>query len=152
MIPLGGDMGQINLTTAWFRFEHEDPAASALYATFRRGIEPHVAATVDEACRRDLADLREQSLVLPPPAAGEAAQTQPATTPEEPTAERLLKLDAPLVRAVELIETPARMEAILREAAASRSAELKARQAKTRAARAGAEKSSGGAQDAPGER
>lgn len=133
MIPLGHDLGQINLTTAWFHFGPDEPVP--LRPPGAAGsVRPHVLVTMPPPRRSELARLRAQALVLPPQRRG--AETRPAAAPAGKHAAKFLKLDTQLARAVRLLKSPDEMGEILAQAAATRAAEQEARAEKARAEKA----------------
>ena len=127
MIPLGGDLGQINLTTAWFHFGSGEPIMRTADAD-RWGITPHVSVTVPAARRVELDKLIAREEVLPPPKPTTRPATRATTAPDTARTARFLKMDPQLDRAVDLLRTPQRITRILEEAAKRRAAEAKARE------------------------
>ncbi len=126
MIPLGGDLGQINLTTAWFHFGSGGPIMRTADAD-RWGIDPHVPVTMPAARRAELDGLIAREEVLPPPKPTTRPATRATTIPDAARATRFLKLDPQLDRAVDLLRTPQRITRILKDAAKQRAADAKAR-------------------------
>jgi len=131
MIPLGGDLGQINLTTAWFHFGSGESIMRAADAD-RWGIDPHVPVAVPAVRRVELDKLFAREEVLPPPKPTTRPATRATTAPDAARTVRFLKLDPQLDRAVDLLRTPQRITRILEKAAERRAAEAKAREAKAR--------------------
>ncbi|HUT59663.1 MAG TPA: S41 family peptidase [Phycisphaerae bacterium] len=118
MIPLGGDLGQINLTTAEFFVEPNRPIQRRPDSN-TWGVDPHVEVGLPAATQSRLARLRVGAEVLPPSRPATRPATQPAGRDDDPAVE-LLRLDAQLRRAVALARTPRRIDDILRRAAAAR--------------------------------
>jgi carboxyl-terminal processing protease len=129
MIPLGGDLGQINLTTAWFHFGSGESIMRAADAD-RWGIDPHVPVAVPAARRVELDKLFAREEVLSPPKPTTRPVTRATTAPDAARTDRFLKLDPQLDRAVDLLRTPQRITRILEKAAERRAAEAKAREKK----------------------
>jgi len=115
MFPLPDELGQINLTTSEFTF---GPSGSIT----RRGeadawgIDPHEQITLPPAQQRRLVQLRGLVELIAPrrPTTRPAAETAPAS--QSPIVREMLELDLQLARAIELLKTPEKIEALLEEA------------------------------------
>lgn len=114
MLTLADGLGHINLTTKRFHLADEEIGPPADDQT-RWRVQPHhyVAGATDAG---ELARLRALAEAWP----RRAPAPTPASLPEENISQRLLSLDPPLARAVELLANPARVPDILRRAAAER--------------------------------
>lgn len=126
MLPLPGDLGQVNLTTSEY-FLDGMRAVSRRRGSERWGVDPHEQVILLPSSRERLADLRDQAEVLP---AARSSATRPASeTATEPVSmlARMLEADTQLARAVELLEHPQEMDVLLRLAAAEMEAERKSK-------------------------
>jgi carboxyl-terminal processing protease len=124
MLLLPRDLGQINLTTGEFLLAGRVSILRSADSP-RWGVEPDVRATIDPSEREGLDALRaEAGALLRRPA--EVASDRPAD-PAEPGArhgserivEDLLTLDAPLRRAVKLLDDPQERRVLLRRRSAA---------------------------------
>ncbi|MGC9455057.1 MAG: S41 family peptidase [Phycisphaerae bacterium] len=111
MYRLGGDLGQVNLTTSEFYVGRAMPIT-------RRpgrdvwGVDPHEQVPLRDGEMRRLSQFRYRQEVLP-----RRGTTTRAATPESQASaelERILEMDRQLARAVELLSDSERMEQLLR--------------------------------------
>jgi len=147
MFSLSGKLGLLHLTTARFFFEPELPAPATQSAevvlprSAGKPIGPHVPIAVDPKNRRELIRLRWRAA-----SAGVQPTTAPATQPAggsgRGVGRELMRLDAPLARAVELLKNPAEIRAILKASA-------EARRRRAMDAAAAATRPAGGAKTTP---
>ena len=121
MIPLGEQLGQINLTTAEM-LVGERRAISRRVGRNTWGVDPHAGleVTLDEPARQALRRMRLRAAALPATEERDGAGTVPATRAarNEQILAELLAADAPLAGALELLGEPRRVEEILSAAAA----------------------------------
>lgn len=115
IINLGKDIGQISLTTSEYYVGDDEPIARRPDSD-KWGVDPHVEVTLSEAAQDELARLRLDVELAPPPVATRPAATAPATEPID----RLLARDAQLRTAVRLLLDPKGMADTLKLAARAR--------------------------------
>jgi len=110
MIELPDGLGLLNLTTSQFVFARGGMITRRPQST-TWGIDPHVTVTIPPADQQALERLRDEAqrpLKNPEPA------TRPATSHATPTlATRLIRADAQLARALELLRTPVEYDKVL---------------------------------------
>lgn len=126
MLHLPEGLGQVNLTTAEYVLDGDEPIARRP-GSQAWGVAPHEQVLIPEADQEQLNRMRLAAEVV-------VRNRTPATAPSRPTRGpavplRLLRLDAQLARGVELLTTPAEMQTILKQAAESRAARKKAQAA-----------------------
>ncbi|MBL7221273.1 MAG: hypothetical protein ISS69_14250 [Phycisphaerae bacterium] len=124
-LSLGGKLGLVHLTTARFFFAPEAPeattrpAADVLPPSAGKPIAPHVLIPADPGKRRQLQILRWRAASVPP-APTTLPASQPATSPGATIGGELIRHDAQLAAAVELLKNPARIRATLQACAEAR--------------------------------
>jgi carboxyl-terminal processing protease len=116
MFKLKGDMGQVNLTTSEFLIGDGEPI-SRRPGCDSWGIDPHEQVIIMPSQIAALARLRQEAQVLADRA---NPPTDPATREASTMAQRLLRADCQLARAVELLKKPAEMNEILKRAQSER--------------------------------
>ncbi len=116
MIPLPGDLGQINLTTKFFLLGSGRPI-SRLPGSDVWGVEPHVEVTLSARQQERLRRLWKRAEVMPP--------RRPTTLPEGRSGsfsrqlkQALLEHDDQLAWAISILNNPAQMRRILEKARA----------------------------------
>ncbi|MDY6914631.1 MAG: S41 family peptidase [Planctomycetota bacterium] len=123
MFPLQGNLGQINLTTSEFCFE-QDRRITRRPGSDVWGVDPHEPVVISPAQREALEWLWARAEVLPP----EAEPPQAHSARQRRMLAKWVKADPQLARAVRLIRSPKRLDAILARAAEQREKEQKLRQ------------------------
>ena len=124
-LPLAGKLGLLHLTTARFFFDSDTPEATTrpspdtLPFSAGKPIAPHVLIRADPDTRRQLQVLRWRAASAPP-APTTAPASQPASSPGATLAQKLIRHDAQLAAAVELLKNPARIRATLQACAEAR--------------------------------
>ena len=123
MFPLRDDLGQINLTTSEFFFE-QDRQITRRPGSDVWGVDPHEPVAISPAQRQALEQLWARAEVLPP----EDTPPQAHCTRQQRMLTKWIKADPQLARAVRLIRSPKRLDAILADAAEQRKKEQRLRQ------------------------
>jgi carboxyl-terminal processing protease len=119
MIPLEGEMGRLNLTTAEFFVDPLRPIQRRKDSN-EWGVDPHWAVEVPPAIAGALASLRAKAEVLQP-SRGTTRPSTGAAEDDDPGA-LLPRLDPQLRQAVSLAGDPVKMRDLLRHAAVARAA------------------------------
>ena len=122
---LDGKLGLLHLTTARFFFPQDvpetdtRPAPDTLPPAAGKPIAPHVLIPADPGKRRQLQILRWRAASAPPPPTT-APSTRPASGPGATPGRELIRHDAQLAAAVELLKNPAQIRATLQACAEAR--------------------------------
>ena len=125
---LGGKLGLLHLTTARFFFAQDMPEGSTrpspdtLPPAAGKPIGPHVLIPADPGKRRELQVLRWRAASAPL-APTTSPASRPASSPGATLGRELIRHDAQLAGAVELLKNPARIRAILQACAEARNRE-----------------------------
>lgn len=119
MIRLGGDLGQVQLTTAEFFFDPDRPVQRREDSDVW-GVDPEISIAMTPETRRALYELWRRERVI---SARATAQTAPASQPKQAEKlDELLPLDPALAEARNLLGDAKRFEAILKGLQARRKA------------------------------
>jgi len=124
-MSLKGKLGLLHLTTARFFFASDTPEATTrpspaiLPPSSGRPIGPHVLIQADPGKRRQLQVLRWRAASVPR-APTTAPSSQPASSPGATLGQKLIRHDAQLAAAVELLKNPARIRETLQACAEAR--------------------------------
>lgn len=116
MFKLKGDMGQINLTTSEFLIGDGEPI-SRRPGCDAWGVDPHEQVIIMPSQIDALARLRQEAQVLADHA---SAPKDPATQEASTMAQRMVRADCQLARAVELLKAPSELNDILKRDQAQR--------------------------------
>ncbi|MDP6546410.1 MAG: S41 family peptidase [Phycisphaerae bacterium] len=122
---LEGKLGLLHLTTARFFFPQDlpetdtRPAPNTLPPSAGKPIGPHVLIPADPDKNRQLQVLRWRAASVPPTPTTLPA-SQPATSPGATIGQELIRHDAQLAAAVELLKNPARIRETLQACAEAR--------------------------------
>jgi len=124
-LSLGGKLGLLHLTTARFFFDSDTPEATTkpspdtLPSSAGKPIGPHVLISSDPGKRRQLQKLRWRAASVPL-APTTLPASRPATSPGATIGQELIRHDAQLAAAVELLKNPARIRETLQTCAEAR--------------------------------
>ncbi len=138
VIPLGDDLGLINLTTSEFYLGESQTPITRRAGASRWGVDPHETVSIPAEVSDRLRALRDQARLLVLPETAPTTTTAAAADRQRLRLVReMLSLDAQLNWAVQLLRKPEEMQRLLREAQLQRR-----REARTRAAAPAATKGS----------
>lgn len=124
IVDLPGALGQINLTVSEFRIGGTE-VISRRRGSKKWGVDPHEQVVILPTFRDELRRLRVEAEVHRAPATT-SAPLLPSEGPGS-LADRIMKLDLQLARAMAILRTPREYEAILKRAAAARAAQAERR-------------------------